>query len=113
MKREDFIRRLVLDKICDDYENIDQTILRDVASDAAEFGLAVERSDVVRALTDLIGEGLVKAYLLSRHAPYVTEMTGMPAVERAEEEFGTYFLATQQGIDLQLSDDSWWPSSAE
>ena len=56
---------MVLDSICDDYENVDQVILRDVAKNCSKLGFTVERTDVVEALSQLIEDGLAKAYLLS------------------------------------------------
>jgi len=107
MKREEFVRRLVLDKICDDYENLDQTILSGVTKDGAECGLIIERSEVVDGLAQLIEQGLAKAYLLSCTEPRV-ELEGMPPPDVVDDE-GTYFLATRKGIDLQVSGHSWWP----
>ena len=49
MKRTDFVRRLVLNYISDDYENVDQCILHDVSKDAVKCGLTVERSEIVDA----------------------------------------------------------------
>lgn len=106
------MQRLVLDKICDDYENVDQTILQDVARGAAECGLTIGRSDVVKALEELIALGFAKAYTLSRREPFSTELDGMPPLDVVEENFRTYFYATKKGIDLQVSDDTWWPFEA-
>lgn len=41
MKRSELIRRMVLNAICDDYENVDQVILRDVAKDGAKLGFTI------------------------------------------------------------------------
>ena len=86
MNRSELIRRMVLNSICDDYENIDQVILRDVAQDAVKLGFTVERSEIVDALAGLIEDGLAKA---------------------------TYFYITKKGMDLHLSDDTWWPFDDE
>lgn len=109
MTRDGFVQRLVLDVICDDYENVDQTILRDVAKGGAECGLAIGRTEVVNAIASLVAQGLAKGYILSCREPRCMELDSMPAIDVAEEYFETYFLATAKGIDLQLSDDSWWP----
>ena len=45
-----------------------------VAKDCAEFGIAVERDEIVRALGELIADGLAKAYLLSSREPFSTEL---------------------------------------
>jgi hypothetical protein len=70
MTREEFVQRLVLDKICDDYENVDQTILVDVVKDGVECGMNIDRTEVVDALAVLIAEGLAKAYVLPSREPY-------------------------------------------
>ena len=54
MIRAELVRRLVLNSICDDFENVDQRILRDVAEAGAKRGLIVERWEVVQALAGLI-----------------------------------------------------------
>ena len=99
------MRRLVLSAISDDYENVDQVILRQVAEVGAGCGLAIERSDIVEALAGLIQEGLAKAYLLSGTEPFCTELPGMPPLDVIETYFQTYFYITKKGIDL-LSDDT-------
>jgi len=107
--RKELLRRIVLNAICDDYENIDQVILRDARDTAEKLDLTIERTDVVEALKGLIDDGLAKAYLLSPSKPWVTELAGMPSVEVPEEYFKTYFYISKKGMDLHLSDDSWWP----
>jgi hypothetical protein len=104
----ELIRRMVLNAICDDYENVDQVILRDVAKDCAKLGFTVERSEIVDALGKLVDDGLAKAYLLSSTQPH-TELRGMPPLDAVEENFETYFYITKKGMDLHLSDDTWWP----
>src|ERR1043166_2244771 len=106
MDRGELIRRLVLDEISDDYENVDQTILLDVARDGAKLGLSIERADIVDALRSLIGDGLATAFLLSQREPYSTEIPGMPALDVIEEDFKTYFYITKKGIHYQVSDDT-------
>ncbi len=111
MERLDLIRRLVLDSISDDFENVDQIILRDVTRDGARFGLAIERSDIVDALDRLIKDGLAKAYILSgkMRDPFAGELPGMPSLDILEHDFQTYFYITKKGKDFHLADDSWWP----
>ncbi len=106
--RDQRIRRIVLDCICDDYENVDQTILRDVRDLGARIGWTIDRSEVVKALAGLVADGLAIAHNLSAMQPNVTELDGMPPLDATEHDFKTYFLATRKGIDLQTSDDSWW-----
>ncbi len=100
---------MVLREICDDYENVDQVILRNVAKDGAKLGMTIERSEVVDALAWLIQDGLAKAYRLSGTKPFAIELEGMPPLDVVEEDFKTYFWATKEGLDIHLSDDSWWP----
>ena len=85
MIRRDFLRRLVLNSVCDDFENVDQVILRDVATAAAKCGLRVERSEVVDTLASLIADGLVKAYILPGpgSSPFSGELRGMPPESEA------------------------------
>jgi hypothetical protein len=112
MERNELIRLMVLNEICDDYENIDQIILPHVARDCAKLGVLVERSHIVNALAELIEDGLAKAYLLSgRKKP--EELQGMPSLDVIEEDFKTYFYITSKGEELHLSDDSWWPFDDE
>jgi hypothetical protein len=108
MNRSELVRLLVLNEICDDYENVDQVILSHVSKLAAKCGLAIERSEIVEALAGLVQDGLAKAYTLSPHEPFSTELSGMPPLDVAEEYFETYFYVTKKGMDLQLSDDVSW-----
>jgi len=109
MTRSAFVRRLVLKWICDDYENVDQCILHDVAAEGVRCGLTITRAEVVTALAGLIEDGLAKAYDLSRRKPLDAELPGMPPMDEVEEDFKTYFTSTPQGTELQVSDDSWYP----
>jgi hypothetical protein len=108
MTREEFVQRLIVDSMCDDFENVDQVILRDVAGVAADCGLTVDRAEVVQNLRVLVEAGLVKAYLLSTREP-PTELDGMPPLDTPEEDFTTYFYPTQKGLDWHESDGTWWP----
>jgi hypothetical protein len=109
MKRSEFVRRIVLDHIANDYENVDQTVLGEVADFGARCGLVIERPEVVEALAGLIETGLAKAYLLSNTA---IELPGMPAMDVVEEDFQTYFYVTKAGKELIQSDETWWPFDA-
>jgi hypothetical protein len=53
MTREEFVQRLIVNAMCDDFENVDQVILRDVAGVAAKCGLTVERPELVQNLRAL------------------------------------------------------------
>ncbi len=109
MNRSELIRLIVLNEICDDYENVDQRILPGAVKEGAECGLTIERSDVVSALAGLIEDGLAKAYLLSPREPYTTELQGIPSLDLIEEDFKTYFYITKKGMALHLSCDGPWP----
>jgi hypothetical protein len=103
LKRGEFVKRAVLTTICDDYENVDQVILRDVAGKGAKRGFEVARAEIVDALAALMEEGLAKAYRLSGIQPFAVELKAMPGLEVIEEKYATYFLATKKGIDLTKS----------
>ena len=113
MIRRELIRLLVLREICDDYENVDQIILPSIAREGAPHGFTIERSEVVEALRGLVSDGLAKAYILSSRLPHVTELDGMPEIGEVEENFTTYFWATQKGLDFHRADDTWWPFADE
>ena len=113
MNRSELVRRLVLRSISDDYENVDQVILRQVAEGGAKCGLTIDRPEIVNALTGLIEDGLAKAYVLSCWEPCSTELQGMPVIDVVEENFKTYFYITKKGIDLYLSGDASWPLDDE
>src|ERR1039458_3895214 len=107
MEQTEIIRRLVLNEICDDYENVDQTILADVSSDGARLGLTVNRADIVNALASLVADGFAGAYLL--YPQPTKRLEHMPVLDVPEEFFATYFLATDKGKALDKLDNSWWP----
>lgn len=106
----EFVRRAVLASICDDYENVDQVILRQVAEEGSKQGIAVDRSEIVSALAALIEGGLAKAYTLSCTEPFSVELGGMPELDVIEMDFATYFLATKKGVELHLADYPCWRS---
>ena len=112
MTRSEFIRRLVLDSISDDFENVDQVIFPQVAHLGARFGLSIQRFDVLEALGALVGSELAKAYDLAAATdrdPFSSEIQGMPSLAVPEEDFRTYFYVTKQGADFHLADSTWWP----
>jgi hypothetical protein len=113
MDRSELVCNLVLNQIADDYENVDQCILRDVEALGAKLGLTIERSEVVDALSRLIEDGLAKAYLLSSRKPFTTELDGMPPLEVIEEDFRTYFYITPKGREVHRSDEFEWPFDDE
>lgn len=114
MTRSEFVRRLVLNEISDDFENVDQVILRGVADTGTKCGLTITRSEVVEALAGLVRDGLAKAYNLSgTRDPFAGELQGMPQMDEIEEYFRTYFYITKQGMDVHLAEDAWWPLDDE
>jgi hypothetical protein len=115
MTRAKFLQHLVLDKICDDFENVDQVILREVAEQASKCGLTVQRPEIVAALQALVESGLAKAYDLSatNRDPFSGEMPGMPSLDVVEEYFRTYFYVTEKGMEFHESDGTWWPFDDE
>jgi hypothetical protein len=98
MNRTELVRLLVLNEISDDYENVDQVILRHVAELSAKCGYTIERSEIVDALYGLIEDGLAKAYLLPGTERRATELQGMPPLDVIEKYFKTYFLYNEEGI---------------
>ena len=107
MTRDEFVQRLILNSICDEFENVDQVILRDVAEVGAKCGLTIQRPEVVEGLRRLVSAGLAKAYELSaRRDPL--ELDGMPPLDVVEEDFTTYFYVTKKGMDFHEADGTWW-----
>jgi hypothetical protein len=111
--RQVFVRRLVLNSICDDGENVDQIILSEVNRDAAKCGMTIERAEVIDALTQLVEGGLAEAWILSEWPGKSVKVQGMPPMEIIEEKFQTYFFITEEGMKAHLSDDTWWPFDDE
>ena len=111
MTRDEFVQRLIVNSMCDDFENVDQVILRDVAEVAAKCGMTVERSEVVQNLRTLVEAGLVKAYDLAAATgdPFESELDVMPPLDVPEAYFRTYFYPTQKGMDWHKADRRWWP----
>ncbi len=102
MTRSEFVRRLVLRSICEFGENVDQCILPDLVVDGAKCGLTIDRAEIVDTLAGLIEDGLARASFLSPWEPE-TEIQGMPPMDIVEVFFKTYFLITDKGMDLYLS----------
>ena len=115
MTRMEFVQRLILNTICDDFENVDQLILRDVAEVGAKCGLTVQRPEVVEGFRALVEAGLAKVYDLFPGIgdPFSGELQGMPPLNVVEQDFRTYFCVTNQGIDFHKADGTWWPLNDE
>jgi hypothetical protein len=108
MTRAEFVQRLILNSICDDFENVDQVILRDVADIGAKCGLTIERPEVVEGLRELVSAGLTRAYELSPWRDPLA-LDGMPPLGDVEANFKTYFYVTKEGMDFHEADGTWWP----
>jgi hypothetical protein len=107
--RRVFVRRLVLNSICDDGENVDQIILQDVKRDSDKTGVTIDRAEVIDALAQLVAGGLAEAWLLSQWPGKSVKVQGMPPMDVIEENFKTYFFITEKGRKAHLSDDTWYP----
>ena len=103
---------MVLDTICEDFENIDQIILPMVAQDCGKLGLAVKRSEVVCALALLVEDGMARAYDLhdlTEGDPFSGELRSLPPLDQVENDFKIYFYITEQGKELHRSYHTSWP----
>jgi hypothetical protein len=109
LTRSEFIRRAVLDAICDDWENIDQQILQQAVVYCAKCGITIERPEIVETLAGLMKDGLAQAY----GPPSGDLLDAMPNVDEPEEYFETYFGITDKGMELHMSDDPSDPLDAE
>lgn len=103
MERLELVRRLVLNSICDDFENVDQTILPQAARADSRFGLAIKGCDVVDALRRLVEDGLAKRLLYPARARTRSPENCRPSLGVVEGDFQTYFYITKKGMDLHLS----------
>ena len=81
--------------------------------DCNDLGFAVERSEIVKALWELIEDGMARACLLSGKEPYCIELDGMPPLDVVEEYSKTYFYMTEKGMDFNLADHPSWPFDDE
>src|SRR5579862_5014599 len=111
MTRAEFVQRLILNSMSDDFENVDQVILHDVAAVAAKCGLTITRPEIVENLRALVQAGLAKAYDLSAATgdPFSAELDDIPPLDAPEEDFRTYFYPTAKGMEFHKSDGTWWP----
>ena len=100
MDRRELVRMMVLDAICDDFENVDRIILSEVAVNCRKLGLVVERSEIVNAIAGLVQDGLASAYNLRNLPPPSDPLSGvlesMPSLDQVEKNFKTYFYITKK-----------------
>jgi hypothetical protein len=85
MDRNEILRRLVLNQICDDY---------------------------VEALYGLIADKLANAYLMSSKGPFAIRLEHTPSLDIPEDNFTTFFYITEKGMSEHLADAPWWPVDA-
>src|SRR5208283_3293115 len=77
-----------------------------VSKDAADCGMPVERSDILRALTEGIESGLAQAYRLAVDAEPLQEM---PSLEEMETPHTIDYYLTPKGMELHLAYNDLWP----
>ncbi len=107
--RGELVVRLVLNWISDDYENLSQTIADGVTKDGTECGMAIEKSEIVAALEELVTRGWAKAYRLFTNGAPPVEFDRMPTIEEMEDFNGAWFYVTNAGMKVQLEPWEFWP----
>jgi hypothetical protein len=96
MTRADVIRRILIQGICDDFEDI-QRITEWTVPMGSKCGLTITRDDIIQALLELIEQGHAKAYDLKWWAD-------PPATENPREEITPLdprFARTEEGLAFQ------------
>jgi hypothetical protein len=111
MTRLELIRRLVLNEICDDYEDIFQ-IEKQLGQGLQDVSFSISQEEVIRALAELIELEWARAWDLSSNNPEVLPYDGMPPTTEIVP-WRTYFWATPTGIAINVADDSWSPWNDE
>jgi hypothetical protein len=104
--RAELVLRFTLNAICDDYENLTVSIEGPVLESGRDCGLAIERSEIVTALEELIRRSWAKAYFLG---PSAGEIDGMPPLDKLEGHEGAWFLVSEAGMKIQLAEWEFWP----
>jgi len=99
MTRHEFILRLVLNRMVDDDECIEQ--IAPAMEDAKRCGLSLSHQELLDALRELIEKGYAKArdYEPRKREP-PKEYPGLPPVEDLEPN-QVCFLATREGLDFR------------
>ena len=97
MDRTEAVRALVLNELCDDYEEPEQ-ILKQVRCDAIDPVLSAD--ELRQALVSLVGTGLAKAYrsTATRNPPEEIAWNGESGVYFYITELGRRFLAEIEGV---------------
>ncbi len=112
MNRRELVRLIVLNEICDDYENLHQ-ITKQVGRVTSACGMSIATHEILEALRELVESGLAKAYELSPWSP-TKVLDRMPPVEEIgspdESRIGdVYFWITKKGMQVHMQDCAEWP----
>ena len=100
MTRSEWIRRLVLNGICDDYEDIEQ-ITKYVHDVGPRCAITISHDEIIQTLRELIELGYAKAWDLSRWPdPATTDCQGMPPSEDITP-MDPRFFRTEEGLAFQ------------
>ena len=105
MGRAEIIQIIVLNEVSDDYENLAH-IQEFGIPYGQQNGIAISAEDVVSALINLIGAGLVSAY--DSYAKPVAEVKGPLSVEQMEE---LYFYQTSKGKETNAFNSKFFDSA--
>ncbi|HEY2822157.1 MAG TPA: hypothetical protein VGJ06_14025 [Candidatus Acidoferrum sp.] len=94
MNREETLREMVLKSVANDWESF-ALIEEQIQKWANEAEIEVTADEMARHLTDLIRDGLVKAYVLSPQAPHSVVAEFSPV--RLDE---LWYLVTPEGLTV-------------
>jgi hypothetical protein len=95
---------LTLNELSDDYENLTVSIMPGINRDAVDRGMAIEKSEVVEALKELVELRWATAWQLGNDAH---EFARMPSLEEMEDPEGAWFYITDAGRTAQSEFDGW------
>jgi hypothetical protein len=99
------VRMLTLNEMSDDYENLAVSLEMPLLQMGREAGFAIERSDIVEALKELVELGWAKAWHLTSAA--AEEFDHLPSLEEMEDFYGAWFHITDAGRKAQNEYDAW------
>lgn len=103
MANAEFVRKLMMDVIADDYEHI-TIITEDVFRWAAEENETVTPDQIRHALQDLVRDHLAGAYRLTATPDPPQAMTRIPSISEMDDD-DLYFYLTPEGKLLLPSID--------
>ncbi len=109
--RRELVQRLVLNSICDDYENLVVSIKPAIDRDARDCGIEISELEIVDALRNLVDLGWAKAYRLG--GKNAVEFDQMPTIDEMRDFYGAWFHITDAGMKVQLADYGGWPFDDE